>query len=104
MSGWSANSVFNAGGSNYSVGYLKNGSSISSASMWMGTSQEFLPAVSGKLSGASGVVVFDGSTYVSGFYGNASDVAVPCYWLNGTKKDLATNAGLAGFATSIAVR
>ena len=99
-----ASSAFNAGGTNYSAGYLKDGSSIPSASMWTGTSQEFLPAISGKLSGASGVAAYDGSVYVSGFYASAGDVAVPCYWLDGAKKDLPTNAGLAGFATSIAAR
>jgi len=100
----SAAAVFNSSGTNYSVGFLKDADSIPSASLWTGASQEFLPAVSGKLSGASGVTVFDGSSYVSGFYGNASDVAVPCYWVDGTKKDLPTNAGLAGFTTAIAVR
>lgn len=100
----SASSVFTAGGTRYSVGYLEDGGAIPSASLWAGTSQSFLAAVSGKLSGASGIVVSDGSVYISGFYGNAGDVAVPCYWLDGVRKDLPTSGGLAGFATAMAVR
>ncbi len=98
----SAGGVYRDGGTNYVAGYLKDG--VASASLWSGASQAFLPAVSGKLSGASGVVRFEDSTFVSGFYGNADDVAVPCHWRDGGRTDLPTSGGLAGFATSIAVR
>jgi len=100
----SAGSIFSTGGTAYSAGYLKDSGSIPSASMWTGTSQTFLPAIAGKLSGASGVTIFEDTTYVSGFYGNASDIAIPCYWANGARVDLPTNGGLAGFTTSIVVR
>jgi hypothetical protein len=99
----SAGGVFHADGTTYAAGYLKN-ASVAAASSWTGASQAFLPAVSGKLSGTSGLAVFEGSAYVSGFYGNASDIAVPCYWLDGVRADLPTGGGLAGFATAVAVR
>lgn len=99
----SVGAVFNAAGTTYAAGYLKD-ASVAAASSWAGVVHAFLPAVSGKLSGASGVSVFEDSVYVSGFYGNASDIAVPCYWLDGVRVDLPTDGGLAGFATAVAVR
>ncbi|TXT47503.1 MAG: hypothetical protein FD137_1087 [Spirochaetes bacterium] len=99
----SAGGVFHADGTTYVAGYLKD-ASVAVASLWSGASHAFLSAISGKLSGTSGVAVFEDSVYVSGFYGNASDIAVPCYWLDGVRADLPTAGGLAGFATAVAAR
>lgn len=98
----SASSVYKADGSIYAAGFLKDGT-IPTASVWTGSTQEFLPGVDGHMSGASGIVVYDGSTYVSGYYASAADVAIPCYWFQDSVRDLPTVGGKAGFTTSIAV-
>jgi len=98
----SASSVYKADGSIYAAGSLKDGT-IPTASVWTGSAQEFLPGVDGHMSGASGIVVYDGSTYVSGFYASVTDVAIPCYWFQDSVRDLPTVGGKAGFTTSIAV-